>query len=759
MEKSFRQSDSDWVHNSYTAWGVLLCGIILTIVAWWASDKLVDRVSELRFNTRANEISSAIRQRMDVYEDVLWGGVSFLNVIGDVNRNQWQQYVARLDVDTRWPGIQGLGYSIPVSPEDKQSHINAIRAEGFPDYLIRPEGVREEYSAIIFLEPFDWRNQRAFGYDMWSNDMRRAAMTRARDTGLASISGIITLVQETDDDVQRGFLTYVPLYESDMPVSSVEERRAAFRGWVYAPFRMADLMEGILGDNPGAIGFEVFDGDTTSDNLMFNSRETTEMSAVSADNVHMATTQISLQGRNWTVRFLADQSALDVAAARLPLLIGVVGVIVNIFLFYVVASQASLQRRARGIARDMTARIRSSNEKLESSTKQLQERERQLQASEAKLRSVIETVPDGIITTDQAGNILGFNPSAETIFGYAAEEVIGKNVEMLMPKKYAIAHTSHMEKFANGSGAGVIGKRRVMTGLHKTGATFEIDLIINQGSEDTITGVVRNIADQVAAERELDQTVLRLEKSNAELGHFAYVASHDLQEPLRKVQAFSDRLRTKYESALDEEGLDYLARMHQATKRMQKLINDLLEYSRIGTKGEEFATIDLDVLVREVVNDLEFQIIEANAEVEVKKLPVVTAAPLQMRQLFQNLIGNALKYRREDVSCRVCISSAIVDQNDMSQGSGSTRFYNISIVDNGIGFDQKYVTRIFGIFQRLHGRSKYEGTGIGLAICQKIVEQHGGLIFASSASGEGSSFTVSLPIETESEKQEKIDAE
>ena len=183
---------------------------------------------------------------MDIYEQVLTSGVAFFDSKGDVSREDWQVFIKGLNIEKNWPGIQGFGYSIPVPADQLQAHTELIRAEGFPDFSVKPPGERPFYTSIIYLEPFDWRNKRAFGYDMWSNDMRRAAMSRAQDTGNATLSGIITLVQETDKDVQKGFLFYLPVYHRGSDLQTLEARQKALRGWVYAPFRTKDLMDGIL---------------------------------------------------------------------------------------------------------------------------------------------------------------------------------------------------------------------------------------------------------------------------------------------------------------------------------------------------------------------------------------------------------------------------------------------------------------------------------------------------------------------------------
>lgn len=234
-----------------------------------------------------------------------------------------------------------------------------------------------------------------------------------------------------------------------------------------------------------------------------------------------------------------------------------------------------------------------------------------------------------------------------------------------------------------------------------------------------------------------------LHRSNQELQDFAYVASHDLQEPLRKIQAFGDILENEFGEQLGD-GAEYLTRMHAAATRMSKLIEDLLVFSRVTSKPPVPKKVDLNEIVGEAVSDLEARISRTGGRVVVDDLPTVLADPTHMRQLFQNLIGNALKFHRKDVPPEVrviCLSSG---------PSGDT--CRITVEDNGIGFDKKYADRIFGVFQRLHGRGTYEGTGIGLAVCRKIVERYGGTIAAEGYPGKGSKFTINLPLAPTGEK-------
>jgi signal transduction histidine kinase len=235
-------------------------------------------------------------------------------------------------------------------------------------------------------------------------------------------------------------------------------------------------------------------------------------------------------------------------------------------------------------------------------------------------------------------------------------------------------------------------------------------------------------------EAELRRYAAELERSNAELQDFASIASHDLQEPLRKVMAFGDRLAEHLAAILDETGKDYLQRMQNAAERMSHLLQALLEYSRVGTRAQPFQAVDLAQLMFGVLADLEVCVQESRARIQVGSLPVLHADRLQMHQLLQNLVSNALKFRRPGVAPLVVVESSFLPGG-----------WQITVSDNGIGFEERYLDRIFRPFQRLHGRSEFQGTGMGLAICRKIVSRHGGAITAHSQPGRGSTFVVSLP--------------
>jgi signal transduction histidine kinase len=239
----------------------------------------------------------------------------------------------------------------------------------------------------------------------------------------------------------------------------------------------------------------------------------------------------------------------------------------------------------------------------------------------------------------------------------------------------------------------------------------------------------------------------QLERSNRDLQDFAMVASHDLQEPLRKIRMFGDRLKEECGATLPAHGRDYLERMQNAAARGQALIEGLLAYSRVTTKAQPPVPIALDAVAREVVGDLEGRITAVGGRVEIGRLPTIEADPLQMRQLLQNLIGNALKFHREGESALVRVEArrALGGEVPIGEAGANGEMWTLSVADNGVGFDEKYLDRIFKLFQRLHERGVYDGAGMGLAICRKIVERHNGTITATSTPGRGATFLVTLP--------------
>jgi PAS domain S-box-containing protein len=349
-------------------------------------------------------------------------------------------------------------------------------------------------------------------------------------------------------------------------------------------------------------------------------------------------------------------------------------------------------------------------------------------------REILATMADALFVVDASGCIRVVNDAVRALLGYGSSDLLGRSIDTL---EVTGGDATISRTLGELSRRGAIRDQERLL-RHRDGHAIDVSVSISPVSEENVQEgavvIARDIRERKDAEAELRSAMKRLEQSNRELEDFAYVASHDLQEPLRKIQAFGDLLKSKHAAAMQPQARDYIDRMQSAAGRMQVLINDLLSFSRVTTKAQPFAPVDLGAIAREVAHDLEIRAHDTGGEIVVGELPAIEADALQMRQLLQNLAGNALKFHRPEVPPRVEINGAAENGRVL-----------ITVRDNGIGFDEKYADRIFTMFERLHGRGAYEGTGIGLAICRKIAERHGGTITARSTPGEGSEFRVTLP--------------
>lgn len=341
-----------------------------------------------------------------------------------------------------------------------------------------------------------------------------------------------------------------------------------------------------------------------------------------------------------------------------------------------------------------------------------------------------------VAITDRGGTIIHVNDKFCEISKYSRQELLGQNHRLINSGHHSKEFFATLwQTISSGKvWEGEI-KNRSKDGSHYWVHTTIVPFLDEQGQPYQYVSIRYEITQRKTAENQLRVYADRLEVSNRELQDFASIAAHDLQEPLRKIQAFGDRLSVRFRSELSSEAVDFLDRMLSSAKRMRKLIDDLLTYSRVTTQAKPFQITPLNQIVQEVLSDLEIHIEQTQAQIEIAPLPTLEADSSQIRQLIQNLLANALKFNTQESRPTVSIRAEV----------GASHCV-LAISDNGIGFDEKYLDRIFTIFQRLHGRQEYEGTGVGLAICRRIAERHGGSITAKSIPGSGSTFLVSLPL-------------
>ncbi len=356
--------------------------------------------------------------------------------------------------------------------------------------------------------------------------------------------------------------------------------------------------------------------------------------------------------------------------------------------------------------------------------------------AEERFRLAVESSPSAMVMVDAAGTIVMVNAETERLFGYRRDELIGKPVEMIVPKRFRPQHPHLRAGFVTNPEARAMGAGRELHGLRKDGTEVPVEIgltPIKTTRGILVLSAIVDITERKRAEEFVAEQTRELARSNAELEQFAYVASHDLQEPLRTVASYTGLLARRYGEKLDDDARMYIQFARDGAIRMQSLIEGLLAYSRVSTRARELAPVDSGLALRQAVANLAARIEEAEAEVSSGGLPGIEADHNQLVELFQNLIGNAIKFRG-DRPPRVEVAAR-------RQGPD----WVFSVADNGIGIEGEFFDRIFQVFQRLHGESEYPGTGIGLAICKRIVERMGGHIWVESTPGAGATFYFSVP--------------
>ncbi len=388
----------------------------LTLVSWFVVKDLEERNARMRFDKVVAEATARIEHRLAGYEQVLRGALGLMLASYAVSREEWRTYVHALRIDDNYPGIHGIGFARHIHPEDLAGHVAEIRAEGFPRYEVWPAGPRDEYTSIIYLEPFSERNLRAFGYDMYSNPVRREAMVRARDTGKPALTGKIRLVQETDEDVQAGFLMYIPRYGIPEP-RTIEERRYSLVGYVYAPFRMDDFIHAILGGELAVLDLKIFDGESvTEDSMLFDSSG--NPSGKTSPPGFRQTSPITVYGHTWTIEAASRPAFEQSAKSYEAFLILLGGTMVSI-LTAVVALILWVNRQ-KAVA------LGHMNEKLLAAMEEQQATTRELAASKLRTERILESITDPFYTLDRTWRFTYVNREAEKLLRRHGRDLLGK---------------------------------------------------------------------------------------------------------------------------------------------------------------------------------------------------------------------------------------------------------------------------------------------------------------------------------------------
>lgn len=482
------------------AWAVLFISITLTFLAGYGLHLQTQNYASQQFELHVRDVLDSIEERMHQQEQILLGGVGLFDASDKVTRADWQAYVERLNLTKNYPGIQGVGFSRYIRPDELNSHIEQIRSEGFPQYTVRPAGDRPAYTSIIYLEPFVGRNLAAFGFDMMSEATRARAMRAAVDSNLTTITNKVKLVQETHGKVQAGLLMYLPVYKIGRSLATEQARWEALQGFVYSPYRMGDLMSGIMGHRALMLDFSIFDGNENEDARMYDS--TDERRATPAMMTTLRT--IEVYGKSWTVR-LSSRPEFE-AGIKSPLhsIVLVMGGGISLMFFMLVLFLISRREHAEKIAHEMTADIRANEQKL--------------RQSEARIKAIVEGAEHLIISTDVDGMIQSFNGSAERHLGYRAEELIGQCSPALfhdpaeVVKRAAELTAGGMsvepgfEVFIAKAKNSALSDTHQWTYVRKDGSTFKVSLTVTALNDESgniygYLGIATDITAQLRAEQ------------------------------------------------------------------------------------------------------------------------------------------------------------------------------------------------------------------------------------------------------------------
>ncbi|MBF0156049.1 MAG: CHASE domain-containing protein [Magnetococcales bacterium] len=730
IAESLKPSPPDLFHNKITRRIILALSIIITIAAWHISNSSIEKRARDNFYYKTEEARVAIQKRMREYEQVLRGGVGLFNASTEVTRTIWKSYVDTLQLDTFWPGIQGIGFSLMLLPAEKDALIRRIRSEGFDSFAIRPKGMRSEYSAIVFLEPFSGRNLRAFGYDMFAERVRREAMEQARDSGLPAVSGRVTLVQETVEDIQPGFLMYLPVYKPSMPTGNIHERRNALLGFVYSPFRLRDLMVGILGAGVPDLDFAIFDGsDVQPESLLYSSREQKAENTPLPPSRFSDTSLVELPGRTWTVRFSSRPPFEHEMESLQPLIVATLGILIDLLLFAIVMSLSGqkerIERRAEEIALTLSR-------------------------FEVRYRRMVENVKDVIFQTDSQGHWVFLNPAWEEIVGHTVEESLGNHFNTYVhPDDRGRASTLFQVLMEKGQGA----FREEFRGIHRSGemvwvgvnATVELDA---NGTPTGASGTLRDISLHKKTEATMIQARDAAESANRAKSEFLANVSHELRTPLNSLLILSQLLAD--DRSLTPDQAESAQVIHDSGTDLLHLINDLLDLSKIeaGHLAVKPEIIQLDHFLEGIRRQFQPMAQSRGVILEVFLDPTlspdfITDGP-KLGQILRNLLANALKFTRR--GGRVTLSLLHpAEEGPLPHRPGERLAFRVT--DTGIGIPVEKQERVFDAFYQVDRSSgqPYRGTGLGLSISRKFAQLLGGTIQLDSQEGKGSAFTLLLP--------------
>jgi len=691
---------------------VLLGALLLVLVAWHYAREREMRAAEVRFGTRTAEIVDRLYQRLVYYELVARGGTALFASMARPTPQQWADYVESMSLQPRFPAARGLGFVGYVSSGGLDDLQIEWRESGYGQLNVRPRGLRPRYAPVLYLEPRTAGNVAAIGLDLLGDAGSRRGLEAAMESGAARLSG------PSPGIAPEELMLYIPVFRGGDHPRTPSMREQSLQGWVYLPFNVERYVTIAMGKEYGRVGVRIYDV-TDRERLLFASRDR------DGDAAFHHSADLEVYGRKWRMEFDSPPEAIAAPRVRGLESMLAMGLVASLLLYGMVFTLARTEDRARAIAMRLTENYRR---------------------SEQRFRSSMEYSAIGKALLDSEGCIVEANPALGRIVGRSLDSLVGQPFESLFEAEEQSLRHEDGETDANGV-------HRVTRLLRREGelprqAQLTYSPVPGNLGQD-VTGLVQveDVTERVRAQarvhalnRTLEARVAvrtrELSQANHELEAFAYSVSHDLRAPLRSIDGFSRVLLERYGEQLDENGRDYLRRVRRAATRMGELIEAILQISRLGRADLRREIVDLSRMAAEIIEELGAG--EPGREVAVRIMPELTATgdATLLRNLLGNLLGNAWKFTRGR-------QDAVIEFGALDHPEGEPEFY---VRDNGAGFSQAYVDKLFRPFQRLHSQEEFSGHGIGLASVRRIIERHGGRIHAQGREGEGAVFYFTLPV-------------
>ncbi|MFZ2889508.1 CHASE domain-containing protein [Sulfuricurvum sp.] len=691
------------------AWFAFIIALGITFLLWSNAQKKVLNEAKNRFDVSVRDTVDKINNRMQAYEHTLQSGAALLNTVEMIDQSKWENYIRRLKIEEHYPGFQGIGYSIVITPENLSSHIAKMHRQQDSNYTIKPFGQRKEYHSIIYLAPLDEKNKRAIGYDMFTNLTRQQAMIHARDSGNTALSGKVTLVQETDIDVQAGFLMYTPLYTEKSTFLTLREKHERLKGFIYAPFRANDLMREILNKNNPNIAVSIYDGTQISDtNLLYESQP-----FIQDKPLYIVSVPIVLYGRTWTAVFQTLPSFNTTINMDQPRLVILAGLPISFLVLLIFLSFSQTVQQAKYIARKMTAEIRALNDELE---------------------NMINTAPNPIIVHSEDGRIVKMNQTWSTICGYTYEET--PTTDIWIDKVYREenhadikAHIRYLftitEKVDEGE----------FTFYSKSGA--KITWQFSSAPFGIIDGQKALISSAMdVTELKHKDDLMMMQSRHAAMGEMINMIAHQWRQPLASISAISGLL--SFETMMDQyEKNHFTEKLDLVSDLALELSNTINDFRNFFKKDKIKELTTWQELVQGSMTIMQPILISKSIKVEIAfdYKDAFETYSREMKQVILNFIKNSEDILTDNLIAEPTIWIRTFYEENMSC---------FEIEDNGGGIPGEILNQIFDPY--FSTKIEKNGTGIGLYMSKIIVEKHAKGSLSVYNTPVGACFKICLPL-------------